>query len=44
SIVHSRRQLAEGLMKGMATCKKCENCGAFSPTIRKDGSNKLFQV
>ncbi len=28
----------------MGACKRCENCGAYSPNIRKDGSNKLFQV
>lgn len=39
-----RRQLVEGLIKSMGACKRCENCGAFSPNIRKDGSNKLFQV
>ncbi|CBJ30250.1 RNA polymerase 1-4 RNA polymerase I large subunit [Ectocarpus siliculosus] len=39
-----RRQLAENLIKAMGACKRCENCGAFSPNIRKDGSNKLFQV
>lgn len=39
-----RRQLVEGLMKTLAATGRCENCNAFSPTIRKDGSNKLFQV
>eukprot|EP00903_Cladosiphon_okamuranus_P015157 g14015.t1 len=39
-----RRQLVDGLIKSMGACKRCENCGAFSPNIRKDGSNKLFQV
>lgn len=39
-----RRQLAENLIKAMGACKRCENCGAYSPNIRKDGSNKLFQA
>ncbi|CAM9118714.1 unnamed protein product [Sphacelaria rigidula] len=39
-----RRQLVESLVKTMGESKKCQNCGAFSPNIRKDGSNKLFQV
>lgn len=42
-VVH-RRQLVENLIKTMGAPKKCENCGAVSPGIRKDGSNKLFQV
>lgn len=39
-----RRQVVEGFMKSIGACKRCENCGAYSPNIRKDGYNKLFQV
>lgn len=39
-----RRRLTEELMKSIGMCIRCENCGAYSPKIRKDGSNKLFQV
>lgn len=34
----------DGFIKSMGAPKKCENCGAISPVIRKEGSNKLFQV
>jgi hypothetical protein len=26
----------------MTNAKKCENCGAISPALRKDGSSKIF--
>ncbi|CAM9299534.1 unnamed protein product, partial [Choristocarpus tenellus] len=39
-----RRELAEGLIKVIGGIKRCENCGAHSPRIRKDGSDKFFQV
>ena len=37
-------QTVEELMAAIGAAKRCENCGAYSPSIRKDGSDKLFQV
>ncbi|CAN0474263.1 unnamed protein product, partial [Ascophyllum nodosum] len=31
-------------MSAIGAAKRCENCGAYSPSIRKDGSDKLFQM
>eukprot|EP00611_Tribonema_gayanum_P024980 TRINITY_DN5599_c0_g1_i6.p1 TRINITY_DN5599_c0_g1~~TRINITY_DN5599_c0_g1_i6.p1 ORF type:complete len:1786 (-),score=636.59 TRINITY_DN5599_c0_g1_i6:85-4983(-) len=37
-----RRQIADDVIKAIGACKKCQNCGAFSPVLRKDGHTKLF--
>lgn len=31
-------------MAAIGGLKRCENCGAYSPRIQKDGFDKLFQV
>jgi len=38
-----RRQLAKEFISTCNACKKCNNCNAFSPRIRQDNSNKVFQ-
>jgi hypothetical protein len=38
-----RREVVDEFMKIIGSLKKCENCGAFSPALRKDGYSKLFQ-
>ena len=40
----SREKIVKEFMKGMPLpSRKCMNCGAFSPLLRKDGYTKLFQ-
>ncbi|CAM9339535.1 unnamed protein product, partial [Discosporangium mesarthrocarpum] len=39
-----RRELVEEFIRDMAVPKTCQNCGAHSPKIRTDGSDKFFQV
>lgn len=38
-----QRELIDSFMKANMAIKKCENCNAFSPPIRKDGASKIFQ-
>lgn len=38
-----RKQLVKDFISDCLSCKKCNNCGAFSPRIRQDNSNKIFQ-
>ncbi len=38
-----RRQLVKDFLNACGACKKCLNCGAFSPRIRHDNYNKIFQ-
>jgi hypothetical protein len=42
-IAYCRREVVDEFMKIIGGMKKCENCGAFSPALRKDGYSKLFQ-
>ncbi|KAG5175481.1 putative DNA-directed RNA polymerase I subunit RPA1 [Tribonema minus] len=42
SAILARRQIADDVIKAIGACKKCQNCGAFSPVLRKDGHTKLF--
>lgn len=39
-----RRQVVDEFMAAIGAVKRCENCGAYSPRIQKDGFDKLFQV
>ena len=38
-----QRAVIDAFIKATIACKKCENCGAFSPAFRKDGYAKIFQ-
>lgn len=38
-----RKQLVKEFISACLSCKKCNNCSAFSPRIRQDNSNKIFQ-
>lgn len=38
-----RRELSEGALKAVMEPKKCQNCGAFSPALRKEGHLKIFE-
>ena len=38
-----RRKIVKEFFKLCGTKKKCANCGAFSPKLRQDASNKIFQ-
>lgn len=38
-----QRSVVDTFFKAAMAMKKCENCGAFSPTFRKDGFTKIFQ-
>lgn len=39
-----RRQILKEFQGACSKCLKCQNCGAFSPKIRHDQFNKMFQV
>ena len=40
----TREKIVKEFMKGMPVpSRKCMNCGAFSPLLRKDGYTKIFQ-
>lgn len=38
-----QRELIEQFHRACLVVKRCENCSAFSPQVRKDGSAKIFQ-
>lgn len=38
-----KRQLRKDFLSSCLSAKKCPHCGAFSPKIRQDESNKIFQ-
>ena len=38
-----QRSVIEDFKKKCVDVKKCENCGGFSPSYRKDGYSKIFQ-
>jgi DNA-directed RNA polymerase I subunit RPA1 len=38
-----RRRLVKELITACKAQKSCQNCGAYSPKIRQDSSNKIFQ-
>lgn len=38
-----QREVVEAFFKSAMAVKKCENCGAFSPPLRKDGFTKIFR-
>jgi len=39
-----RKQIIKEFLSDCLKCKKCHNCGAFSPKIRHDAFNKIFQT
>jgi DNA-directed RNA polymerase I subunit RPA1 len=39
-----RRQLIKDFLAACGGCKKCSKCGAYSPRIRHDNYNKVFQA
>ncbi|RUS21820.1 hypothetical protein BC937DRAFT_91380 [Endogone sp. FLAS-F59071] len=39
-----RKKVMAEFLKRVLAKKKCENCGAYARTIRKDGFTKLFQL
>jgi DNA-directed RNA polymerase I subunit RPA1 len=39
-----KRNLVKQVLSMCVACKKCSHCGAFSPKIRQDSSNKIFQA
>ncbi len=42
-IKNLQRDLIDVFQKAAIDAKRCENCSAFSPPIRKDGASKIFQ-
>ena len=36
-------RLRKEVITALKACKKCDHCGAFSPKLRHDSSNKIFQ-
>lgn len=38
-----QREVLDAFQKASVAVKKCESCGAFSPSLRKDGYTKLFE-
>lgn len=42
-IKQMQREVIDSFMKLCQATKRCENCSAFSPAIRKDGAAKIFQ-
>jgi DNA-directed RNA polymerase I subunit RPA1 len=39
-----RKQMIKDFLSDCIKCKKCNNCGAYSPKIRQDAFNKIFQT
>ena len=39
-----KHDLVKQFISSNLGCKKCNHCGAFSPKIRQDSSNKIFQA
>ncbi len=39
-----QRQLVQEVISTCKSTKQCSHCGAFSPKLRQDASNKIFQV
>jgi hypothetical protein len=39
-----QREIISAFQKAALLCKSCENCGGKSPSFRKDGFTKIFQV
>ena len=39
-----RRLLIKEFFSACGACKNCNNCGAFSPRLRQDNYNKIFQA
>jgi DNA-directed RNA polymerase I subunit RPA1 len=39
-----RRQIVKDFMSACLSCNNCANCGAFSPKLRQDNYNKIFQA
>ena len=39
----ARRQLVKDFFAACSGCKNCNNCGAYSPKLRQDNYNKVFQ-
>jgi DNA-directed RNA polymerase I subunit RPA1 len=44
SVLEQRKALIYDLYKRMIGRPKCDNCGMFSPTFRKDGFSKIFET
>jgi len=42
-IKDKQRDLIDAFMRSLLATKRCDNCGGFSPTFRKDASSKIFQ-
>jgi DNA-directed RNA polymerase I subunit RPA1 len=43
SVKTQQRLVIDSFVKSVVACKKCENCGSFSPPLRKDGYSKIFE-
>ncbi len=43
TIRYQQRQVIDAFYKAAMSAKRCENCQAFSPALRKDGYSKIFQ-
>ena len=44
--VHAKnitRGVVEEFNRDLASCQRCQNCSTLSSSVRKDGSNKIFQ-
>lgn len=44
SVLEQRKSAVHELYKRMIGRPKCDNCGMFSPTFRKDGFSKIFET
>ncbi|KAK9471333.1 uncharacterized protein V1510DRAFT_431410 [Dipodascopsis tothii] len=44
AVLEARRTLIHEFMKLLLTRTKCDNCSMFSPSFRKDGVSKIFEL
>ncbi|KAK7204850.1 hypothetical protein BZA70DRAFT_248940 [Myxozyma melibiosi] len=44
AVLSERRRLIHELLKLLLARPKCDNCGMFSPTFRKEGMSKVFEI
>ncbi|CAN6630045.1 DNA-directed RNA polymerase I subunit Rpa190p [Trichomonascus vanleenenianus] len=44
SVLETRKQVIHEFYKRLLSRPKCDNCGMFSPSFRKDGFSKIFET
>jgi hypothetical protein len=42
-IMKLQREVIDSFNKEALACKQCDSCGAYSPSLRKDGTSKIFE-